>query len=175
LGAIACAVALAACNPQSPNSAAQATPAAATTPTPLSLHITAHGNPRQPVRAIYQIHNRVQYDLAASSAESEGPQGSTRADFTDARITFHAKNGSSMVATAPHAVVDETTDSVTLVDNVRARTSTGMTLQCDRLVYDRSTEMLHGYGNVVIVDPKGFRATGSSFDSDVSLTHMHLI
>ena len=173
--ALACALVVAGCNPQAPKTAAQATPAAAASPTPLSLHITAQGNARQPVRAIYQIHNRVQYDLVASSAESVGPQGSTRAKFANARITFHDKNGTTMVATAPTAVVDESTNSVTMFDRVRSQTSTGMSLQCDRLVFDRTSEMLHGTGNVVIVDPKGFRATGSSFDSDVSLTHMHLI
>ena len=34
--------------------------------------------------------------------------------------------------------------------------------------------MLHGTGDVVVTDPKGFRATGSSFDSDISLTHMRM-
>ena len=34
--------------------------------------------------------------------------------------------------------------------------------------------MLHGTGDVVVTDPKGFRATGSSFDSDLSLTHMRM-
>lgn len=172
--AVACALALAACNPQAPKTAPSSAPAVAATPTPLTLHITASGNPHQPVRAMYQIHNQVKYDLLAASAESEGAQGSTRAVFTNARITFHGKNAATMNATAPRAIVDETTNSVTMVDNVHARTSTGMSLQCDRLVYDRANEMLHGYGNVVIVDPKGFRATGSSFDSDVGLTHMHL-
>jgi lipopolysaccharide assembly outer membrane protein LptD (OstA) len=79
-----------------------------------------------------------------------------------------------MTATAPQAIIDENTNSVTLVDGVHARTSTGMTLQCQTLTYDRLTAMLHGNGNVVIVDPKGFRGTGSSFDSDISLTHMRM-
>jgi hypothetical protein len=49
-----------------------------------------------------------------------------------------------------------------------------MTLECTQLVYDRATAMLHGTGNVVVTDPKGFRATGSSFDSDISFTHMRM-
>jgi len=166
---------LAACNPQAPRATVRSSPTATASPTPLALRITARGTSTQPVRLIDQIHNRVKYDLLASSAESEGPQGSTRVYVTDARITFHGKDGSTLVATAPHALVDQTHNSVTMLDGVRAHTATGMTLRCDRLVYDRTTEMLHGDGHVRIVDPKGFTATGSSFDSDVSLTHVRMI
>jgi len=58
-----------------------------------------------------------------------------------------------------------------MIDGVKARTGNGMTLDCDRLVYDRGTQMLHGSGHVAIADPNGFRGTGNSFDSDISLTH----
>lgn len=166
---------VAGCNPQAPKSAAAPSPTAKAASTPLALHITAVGTAARPVRFIEQIHNRIKYDLLASSAESQGPQGSARAVFANARITFHGKDGSTMVATAPRAVVDEAKNSVTMLDGVHAQTATGMTLQCDRLVYDRTSEMLHGYGNVRIADPHGFQALGSSFESDVSLTHMHMI
>jgi lipopolysaccharide assembly outer membrane protein LptD (OstA) len=89
-------------------------------------------------------------------------------------VTFHDRNGSQIAASAPQAVVDQTTNTVTLLNGVRARTSAGMTLQCSQLVYQRASGMLHGSGDVVVVDPKGFRATGSSFDSDISLTHMRM-
>ncbi len=126
------------------------------------------------MRIIQQVRNRVQYELIAKSYESRGAQGKARAVFQDARVTFHDRNGTTMTATAPQAIVDENTNAVTMVGTVHARTSTGMQLECSRLVYDRTGEMLHGDGNVVITDPNGFRGTGSSFDSDISLTHMRM-
>ncbi|HMF28883.1 MAG TPA: hypothetical protein VKE42_08930, partial [Candidatus Cybelea sp.] len=108
------------------------------------------------------------------SYESKGPQGAARAVFQQARVTFRDKQGGQIVATAPQAVVDQSANTVTLMNGVHARTSTGMTLECTQLVYDRASGMLHGTGNVVVTDPKGFRATGSSFDSDISLTHMRM-
>ncbi|MGA8535364.1 MAG: LPS export ABC transporter periplasmic protein LptC [Candidatus Tumulicola sp.] len=166
-----------ACNPQAPQ--ATGTPAStgklprapATAP---PLHITGQGSARRPVRIIQQVQNRIQYELIAKSYESRGAQGKARAVFEDARVTFHDRNGTTMTATAPQAIVDENTNAVTLVDAVHARTSSGMELECSRLVYDRTLEMMHGDGNVVITDPNGFRGTGSSFDSDISLTHMRM-
>src|ERR1700733_9026611 len=161
-------LAAAGCNPQPP----KATPAPAAhavgTATPVVLEIKGRGTIHRPVHLIQQVHNRVDYDLLASSYESKGPQGSTLAVFQDARVTFH-RNGSTITATAPQAVVDQAAKTLTLRNGVHARTSSGMTLECAQLVYDRPTGMLHGTGNVVVTDPKGFRATGSSFDSDISL------
>lgn len=163
------------CNPQAP----KATPSPSLPPqlrptaTPLVLKITGRGTAQRPVHLIQQVHNRVDYDLLASSYESNGPQGGALAVFKDARVTFH-RTGSTITAIAPQAVVDQAAKTVTLRDGVHARTSSGMTLECTQLVYDRATGMLHGTGNVVVTDPKGFRATGSSFDSDISLTHMRM-
>jgi hypothetical protein len=170
-------VATAGCNPQPPKatpppsaSAAHARPTA----TPLVLEIRGQGAANRPVHLIQQVHNRIDYDLLASSYESKGPQGLARADFSNARVTFHDRHGSEITASAPHAVVDQGANTVTLLDGVHARSSSGMTLQCTQLVYDRASGMLHGNGAVVVTDPKGFRATGSSFDSDISLTHMQM-
>lgn len=164
----------AACNPQAPKRAAtaSATPAHAMTAPP--LHITGHGTATRPVRQTLQIHNRIQYQLVSKSFESNGAQGKARAVFADAQVTFYDRNGTTMTASAPQAIVDETSNSVTLLDRVHAQTSTGMTLSCSRLVYDHAAGKLHGEGNVVITDPKGFRGTGSSFDSDISLSHMRM-
>lgn len=128
----------------------------------------------RPVHLIQEVHNRVDYDLLASSYESKGPQGAARAVFQQARVTFVDKQGGKIAAKAPQAVVDQEANTVTLLNGVHARTSSGMTLECTQLVYDRASGMLHGTGNVVVTDPKGFRATGSSFDSDISLTHMRM-
>lgn len=145
-----------------------------TTPTPLVLLVRGHGTAQRPVHVFQQVHNRVEYDLLASSYESKGPPNRMRSVFSNARATFVDPHGSRIVASAPQAVVDQNSDAVTMTGGVAAHTSTGMTLHCDRLVYVRGGATLHGDGNVVIIDPKGFRATGSSFDSDISLTHMRM-
>jgi Lipopolysaccharide-assembly, LptC-related len=171
-------VACAGCNPQPPKaSSSQSTPLAGrprSTSTPLVLEITGRGTSTRPVHLIQQVHNRIDYDLLASSYESKGPQAGQRAIFQDARVTFRDPKGSTITATAPQAVVDQTMNTVTLMNGVHAHTSSGMTLECTQLVYQRATGMLHGTGDVVVTDPKGFRATGSSFDSDISLTHMRM-
>ena len=170
-------LATAACNPQAPKATPSPSTAAAQprpSATSLELKIVGQGTVRRPVHLIQQVHNRVDYDLLASSYESKGPQGAARAVFQNARVTFRDRKGATFAANAPQAVVDQTANTVTLTDGVHARTSSGMTLQCTELVYQRSTGMLHGTGNVVVTDPKGFRATGSSFDSDISLTHMRM-
>jgi lipopolysaccharide assembly outer membrane protein LptD (OstA) len=79
-----------------------------------------------------------------------------------------------MVADAPRALVDESANTVTLIDRVHARNSNGMKLQCDRLVYSRDTGMLHGTGNVIITNAKGMSATGNRFDSDVTMTQTRM-
>jgi hypothetical protein len=169
---------VAGCNPAPPKTASgKASPVARATkakPTPLVLLVTGHGTRERPVHVFQQVHNRVEYDLLASSYESKGPPNHMRSVFANARATFVDPHGSRIVARAPQAIVDQDSDAITMVGGVDARTSTGMTLQCDRLVYMRGGATLHGEGNVVITDPKGFRATGSSFDSDLSLTHMQM-
>jgi lipopolysaccharide assembly outer membrane protein LptD (OstA) len=138
------------------------------------LLVTGQGTAERPVHVFQQVHNRVDYDLLASSYESKGPPNAMRSVFQNARVTFRDPRGTQIVASAPQATADQTADAVTLTGGVAAHTSAGMTLHCDRLVYRRGGATLHGDGNVVITDPKGFRATGSSFNSDISLTHIQM-
>jgi LPS export ABC transporter protein LptC len=171
-GGLTCLLVLCACNPVAPKpTAAPSTlsPPAATQP---ALHITASGTVSQPVRMFQQVHNQIEYKLVASSGESQGPQGKAIAVFRSATVTFRGRNGAPTTARAPTATVDESANAITLSGGVIAHSASGVTLLCDQLRYDHRTQMLHGTGNVSIVDQKGFRATGSSFDSDVSLTHM---
>jgi lipopolysaccharide assembly outer membrane protein LptD (OstA) len=167
-----CLLVLCACNPVAP----KPTPRPSNSPAPAltqpALHITASGTVKQPVRMFQQVHNQIEYELVASSGESQGPQGKAIAVFRNSTVTFHGRGGASTTARAPSATVDETANTVMMSGGVIAHSASGVTLQCDRLTYDHRTQMLHGTGNVSIVDQKGFRATGSSFDSDVSLTHM---
>jgi hypothetical protein len=79
-----------------------------------------------------------------------------------------------MTATAPHAIYDQLQNTLTMAGGVTARGANGTVLTCTSLEYDHADRMLHGKGNVVITDPKGFKGTGSSFDSDISLTHYRM-
>jgi hypothetical protein len=171
-GAVICLLVLCACNPTAPKPAATPSTVPSSAVTPPALHIVASGTLKQPIRMFQQVHNQIEYELVASSGESQGPQGRAIAVFRNATVTFRGRNGASTTARAPTATVDETANAVRMSGGVIARSSSGVTLQCDRLTYDHRTQMLHGTGNVSIVDQNGFRATGSSFDSDVSLIHM---
>jgi hypothetical protein len=166
--------ALSGCNPQPPKASPTPSVRASTTPTPLALHITGQGTAKQPVRVLWSRHNHIDAQIIASSFESKGPEARTHAVFHDAHATFHGRKGEQLQATAPQAILDQTTNQITLLDGVHARSATGMTLECTQLVYDRTSQMLDGTGNVVVTDPKGFRATGSSFTSDISLTHVKM-
>lgn len=168
-------VALAGCNPQAPKSAATEAPLAPRAkPTALSLKITGRGTATEPVRIVQQQGNRKQYQLEARSYEGHGASGRLNALFQTVHATFYANDGTTLSADAPRAVVNESANTVTLDGGVRARNSAGMTLACDQLVYTRATGMIHGTGHVLITDPNGMRATGSRFDSDLTLTHTQM-
>jgi LPS export ABC transporter protein LptC len=171
-----CALALASCNPRSPGP--EVTPSATASPPPtppLNLKVTGHGTASQPLRFVQQTRdNRKQYELIAHSFESKGAEGSVVGRVADPHITFWSKDGTSLAAQAPTATIDQATGIVGLEGGVHARNSAGVTLQCDRLTYDHTTEMLHGEGHVIITNPDGFRATGSRFDSNVDLTNARM-
>jgi hypothetical protein len=170
----ACVAILGGCNPQAPRSVKTPHPAHVHPATAPPLRITGQGTEGRPVRLIQQNQNRIEYELVTKSYESSGAQGRELALARDATITFHDRKGITLTARAPKAILDERANTITLVDDVHARTSSGVTLTCDRLVYDRTEQLFHGYGNVVLVNANGFRGTGSKFDSDVSLSHVRM-
>lgn len=156
-----------ACNPQAPRVAPTRSPRAhGHGPW---LHITQSGTAKRPLHIWQQLGNRKQYDLIARSYESNGAQGSTIGTFFDARVTFDARNGHRLFASAPQAIVDQVSNTLTLAGGVHARTDTGVRLVCDTLRYDPKTETLHGRGHVVVVGAHGVRATGDRLDGDVAL------
>lgn len=164
---------LAACNPQAPKGGA-GTPTPSPVPTAtasLALKISGNGTALKPVRIVSQKGNRKQYELITRSFVSNGAQGAARATFRNVHVTFFAADGSTLVADAPRAILDQTANVVELAGGVKAHNSSGMTLDCDDMVYDRTTEMIHGTGHVVIRDANGLYATGHRLDSDITLTH----
>src|SRR5438876_6070068 len=140
---------LAACNPQprQGQSASVATPSPTAAGLP-PLKITGHGKAGEPARFSEQSGNRKLYEGTARSYVSHSAQNMAQATFQEATVTFYDKDGTSLTAIAPQAAVDDRTNQVTLSGGVHAKTSTGATLTCDRLSYDRTTSLVTGTGNV---------------------------
>ena len=174
-GALLALAALCACNP-SAQTAETPSPASRPTATTLSLKISGRGTKTQPVRIVEQQRDtgRVQYDLLASSYETLSQRAGSRAQFEHVHVTFHGKDGSTLAADAPKAIVDQVTNTIQMLGGVHARNNLGTTLTCDTLTYDHLTEMIYGTGHVVFTSATGFHATGNRFQSDISLTHTRM-
>jgi len=175
-----CVVVLAACNPR-PHGTTRAAPTAPsarpTASAAPSLHIQGKGNAHREVVNIEQDKNRTIYQLRAKTYESTvGLHGAGfKGRFTDAHVTFFERNGTTLVAQAPTALVDKASERVTLQNGVHARTSAGIRLSCDTLTYERSTGRIRGEGNVHITQPsQGYDVSGGTFESDVELRDVRL-
>jgi LPS export ABC transporter protein LptC len=170
--AAAAMVALTACNPKAPNGGVTPAPSLSpgVTPSPVALRISGQGTKKRPVRFVETKDNRKQFDILTRSFQSKGAAGTALLTYNDVKINFYGKDGSVLTATAPQATIDQHTNLVTMTGGVHARNSAGVTLTCDTLNYDRTSEMIHGDGHVVITNPNGFSGTGNHFDSNVSLT-----
>lgn len=170
---------LAACNP-APRTARQATPSPAPSATATGLpplRINGNGTARNPVRIVASQGNRRLYELLARSEEAHSSSAIAQATFHVARVTFYDKDGSTLKATSPTAFLDDRRQQVILDGGVHATTSGGITLQCDRLTYNRASGTIHGEGNVRVSGMQGgtqTTLTGSSFDSDVNLASMRM-
>ncbi|HVS45323.1 MAG TPA: hypothetical protein VMS32_01510 [Verrucomicrobiae bacterium] len=158
------------CNPQATvGPHASPTPARAAGGAP-PLRIT--GVLTHPIVA--QRGNRRIYQLAARNYDGISPQGAAHTTFYVADVTFFDKNGSTLEAKAPRAVVDQATHTVTMLDGVTARSSGGLLVTCRTLIYRSGTETIHGEGNVHASNRQGFRVIGHRFDSDVALNHIRM-
>ncbi len=168
-------VVLCACNP-SVQTSSSPTPSPSPSASGLSFKISGHGTAKQPVRIVEQQRDtgRVQYDLLATSYETLSERAGSRAQFEHVHVTFHGKDGSTLVADAPRAIVDQVTNTINMLGGVRAKNDLGTTLSCDTLTYDHVTEMIYGTGHVTITSANGFRATGGRFESDISLSHTRM-
>lgn len=168
-------VVLCACNP-SVQTANSLTPSPSPSSSALALKISGRGTAKQPVRIVEQQRDtgRVQYDLLASSYETLSEQAGSRAQFEHVHVTFHGKDGSTLVADAPKAIVNQVTNTIDMLGGVHASNNLGTTLSCDTLTYDHVTEMIYGTGHVAITSANGFKATGGRFESDISLSHTRM-
>jgi LPS export ABC transporter protein LptC len=164
---------LAGCNPKV-ESNATASPSPSPTSTGLALKVSGRGTASQPVRFTQQTGNRREYDLLARSFESTGAQGSARVTFKDVHVTFHGKDGSTLVATAPYAQLNQVTNTIRMWGGVQSHNTAGTILDSDTMVYDHATRLIHGTGHVQITSKNGFHATATKIDSDLSLTHTRM-
>lgn len=167
------AAALGGCNPQPQHPLAS--PAPTGTPGLPPLRIIGRGTARSPVRIGEQAGNRILYRLQARSYESRSVANVAQARFAHAEVTFYDKDGTTLRARAPVAMLDQKSKQVVLSGGVHATTSTGLTMTCRTLAYDRATGLLHGTGDVRITgDQNGSRETltGNAFTSNVKLTQM---
>jgi len=89
-------------------------------------------------------------------------------------VTFYGPEGSTLSGGAPIATVDTAAETITLQNGVHAKSSDGITLDCDQLEYDRKSGQLLGTGNVRVVNPSGEALSGGSFRSDLRLSHVHV-
>jgi LPS export ABC transporter protein LptC len=172
--AVAAALLLAACNPQPQHAArATSTPSATASGMP-ALKITGQGTAKHPVVITGQSGNRKLYQLVTHSYSSRSAQNIAQGTFQQPTVTFYDKDGTKLTAQAPTASL-QGGKQVVLSGGVHAKTSTGLTLTCDRLTYDQNSGMLHGEGNVRVTGMQGGQQqmlTGNSFTSDVKLTQM---
>jgi LPS export ABC transporter protein LptC len=165
-----------ACNPSVQTASSSPIPSPSPSASALSLKISGHGTAKQPVRIVEQQRDtgRVQYDLLATSYETLSEHAGSRAQFEHVHVTFHGKDGSTLVADAPKAIVDQVTNTIEMLGGVHAKNDLGTTLSCDTLQYDHVTEMIYGTGHVAITSANGFKATGGRFQSDISLSHTRM-
>jgi hypothetical protein len=158
------------CNPQPlAGFHASATPAPTQAGAP-PLHI--YGPLTHPIVA--QRGNRRIYQVAARNYDGISPEGAAQTTFYIADVTFYDKDGSTLQARAPRAVVDQASHTVTLLGGVKARSSNGWTLTCNTLVYRSGDEHIYGEGNVHASDRRGNRLSGNRVDSDVSFNHIRM-
>lgn len=170
-------LALVACNP-APTTSSHA-PATSPRPTATGalppLRITGKGSKRRPVTIVERQGNRVLYRLTADSYESTSTHTVAQATFFTTHVTFYDPKGATLDARAPQTFVDERRRQVTMSGSVHAQSSSGLTLTCDRLIYDRAAGRIHGSGNVLILgNQSGSETTahGNEFDSNITLTQM---
>ncbi len=180
--ALTAAALLAACAGNGNRTAAEPTPSPAATATagsavatslPLSAHSERAGS--QYYYFTVKKENRTLYQIRADANDSErSASGDARSEFVNPHITFFEKAGSKLVADAPKAVAEESTQTVTLSGGVHARTSDGTKLSSDVLVYNKRTERVRADGNVVISRPGGEEIRGPHVDADLTLSQLHM-
>ncbi|MBV8579137.1 MAG: LPS export ABC transporter periplasmic protein LptC [Candidatus Eremiobacteraeota bacterium] len=172
-------LALAACTPNKPETAASPAPTARPVPsasaTQVPLHIETHGGNGQYVTIVETNHGRKVYTIRALSGTMQrtGTNEAT-GDLEQPHITFVDRGGTTTIADAPKAHVAERDKTVVMTGGVHAVTSGGSVLRCDTLTYFGNTERFHGEGNVNLTAPNGLELNGRYLDGDVKLQDVNV-
>ncbi len=167
-------LALAACSsPQPPRNAPSPSP----TPSPglPSLTVRAVGSAKRPIRIVQMRRNNTrEYELLARTIHSLGAASDARVGLTDVRVTFTGRDGSTLEARSPRAIVDERDGSIELTGGVRAENKAGVRLTCRTLTYRRGAQSLHGSGDVHLYGERGMDAVGRTVDADIALSKVRI-
>lgn len=155
---------------RAPQSTASPAPPPAASPAAIGtfppLRVTAKGNIKMPVViAAFRPNGSQRYRLEAQSATYDNAH--RRASFRDTHVVFYHE-GKRLVAQAPAALVDHSSQTVTMDGGVRAVTEDGVVLTCQRLVYYSNTDRVSCDGDVRMVSGNDV-LTGGHLDGDLRL------
>ena len=167
-------LALAACSsPQPPRGVPSPSPTHS--PGLPSLTVRAVGSAKRPIRIVQTRRNNTrEYELLARTIHSLGAASDARVGLTDVRVTFTARDGSTLVARSPRAIVDERDGSIEMTGGVRAENKAGVRLTCQSLTYRRGAQSLHGSGDVHLHGERGMNAVGRTVDADIALSKVRI-
>ena len=168
------ALALAACSsPQPPRGVPSPSPTHS--PGLPSLTVRAVGSAKRPIRIVQTRRNNTrEYELLARTIHSLGAASDARVGLTDVRVTFTARDGSTLVARSPRAIVDERDGSIEMTGGVRAENKAGVRLTCRTLIYRRGAQSLHGSGAVHLYGERGMNAVGRTVDAYIALSKVRI-
>ena len=140
-----------------------------------SLTVRAVGSAKRPIRIVQTRRNNTrEYELLARTIHSIGAASDARVRLSDVRVTFTARDGSTLVADSPYAIVDERDGSIEMSGGVRAENKAGVRLTCQTLLYRRGTQSLHGSGDVHLYGERGMNAVGRTVDADIALSKVRI-
>jgi len=151
------------------------TPGAAASAKPVPIHIVTKSSGDRYATMTQRINGRTTYEIRALSSVADRPGAANAvATFEQPHITFHDRNGKTMIADAPKAKITQQDKSVLMSGGVHARTQDGNVLTCDQLRYDGKTEKIHGTGHVVLTGQNGVELAGDQLDADVRLNDIRI-
>jgi len=151
------------------------TPRSTPSPTFPPVVVRAQRQGHEPVRILVVEHGRPRYRVLANADISERrADGSYRSRLIAPQVSFYNRDGSQMHIRSEYASLDGATKSVTMEGHVVATAQDGTVLLADRLHYNDRTEMLEGWGGILITTPQGDRLHGEHVLGDIRLGHLRI-
>lgn len=166
---LAAAILLAGCGPRQ---AGAPSPTPTAKPTAANYTFHGHGTPNKPVKLQDSIHGHPVYVLKATDVYYS--TSSSKGRFLNNTIYFYKGSDVRLTVAAPTADVDRTTYDFVLRGGVKAKSATGVTLDCDTMAYNGTTQLLTALGHVRAVDVQGDAVTGDKAVADLDLQQIHM-